>query len=95
MTLGLLFKVEALGSTMLTVQIPGAFNSCQAYMELNLLQEATHSKLMHINPLIHTSNPTIPSRVIFHKGWSSFSHQMASRRWLVSMPLFTKQSVQI
>ncbi|KAG6394098.1 hypothetical protein SASPL_144677 [Salvia splendens] len=78
-------KVEALDSTMLTV----TFNICQTPMDLNVLQETTNSKSIHINPLFHTCNSK------FHRSnWScpqnfsnqlklhSFSHQITSRRWL-------------
>ncbi|KAI3456472.1 hypothetical protein Pfo_013135 [Paulownia fortunei] len=82
---------------MLTVHIPGAFNSCQAHTDMIVLQEATNSKLMHVNPLIHIVNSTGPFKVLCHKGWSSwsfsrnfnnqlklqyFSHQITSKRWL-------------
>ncbi|KAL1537311.1 hypothetical protein AAHA92_29842 [Salvia divinorum] len=74
---------------MLTV----TYNSCQAHIDLNVIQETTNCKSMHVNPLFHTCN------FKFHKGWSklnwscpqnfinqlklhSFSHQITSRRWL-------------
>ncbi|KAL3850882.1 hypothetical protein ACJIZ3_012764 [Penstemon smallii] len=83
---------------MLTVQIPGAFNSCQAHSDINLLQEATPpSKLIPVNPLIHIINCTGPFKGLCQKGCQSwffprnlntqfklqyFSHQFTSKRWL-------------
>lgn len=70
---------------MLTVHIPGAFNSWQTHIDMNhVLQEAINSKL------IHSSNSTGPSKGLCHRGWSSwsysqnlnYSHQITSRRWL-------------
>ncbi|XP_047958978.1 uncharacterized protein LOC125204369 [Salvia hispanica] len=71
---------------MLTV----TFNICQTPMDLNVLQETTNSKSIHIiKPLFHTCNSK------FHRSnWScpqnfsnqlklhGFSHQITSRRWL-------------
>ncbi|KAH6823503.1 orotidine 5'-phosphate decarboxylase [Perilla frutescens var. hirtella] len=82
------FGRKGLGSSMLTVHIPGAFNSCQAHMDMNVLQEAMNSKLMYVSPLIHSCNSTASTKFLYHKGWSScsysqsFSNQITSRRWL-------------
>ncbi|KAK6149738.1 hypothetical protein DH2020_017263 [Rehmannia glutinosa] len=82
---------------MLTVHIAGAFNSCPALTDMGMLQDATSSKSMHVNPLIHIVNSTGPIKVLCHKEWSSwsfsrsfsnqlklqyFSHQITSKRWL-------------
>ncbi|KAK6124477.1 hypothetical protein DH2020_041783 [Rehmannia glutinosa] len=82
---------------MLTVHIAGAFNSCPALTDMGMLQDATSSKSMHVNPLIHIVNSTGPIKILCHKEWSSwsfsrsfsnqlklqyFSHQITSKRWL-------------
>ncbi|KAL1560079.1 hypothetical protein AAHA92_10340 [Salvia divinorum] len=64
---------------MLTV----ALSSCQGHMEMNVLQETTNSKSMHLNPLIHTKfHHSCPQNFSNQLKLQSFSHQITSRRWL-------------
>ncbi|KAL2473462.1 hypothetical protein Fot_49198 [Forsythia ovata] len=58
---------------MFAIHVPGAFNSCQAHLDMNLLHEAAPCKLAHVNTLVNTIGSTSPIRGFCNKGVQSCS----------------------